>query len=296
MNKLSDDECNIDEKFINKIVSSVKEMDITKMIKILNETIDKLIEDEIDRNIKNDDEKIILKNVVEGYKIFLELVEREYFVEAYSVLRSIFEEILMYMAISVDEELYNIFLKIEKTKIEFSKIKPQSIRKIISNEFNKFLKLDYVDWQKSFDDYYEFLCCVVHPTVLRNYFYGISNSKYGKENIKIIIRTNSLYCKYILLIFLENKIDNKNLEDYYNLFTIHQLLEITTMHEKNDIKKIWNENEKYLHMEVNNELKENLNNSNNQIEEFDYNTFKECLKLMYLEYYIKLFGMNDLPK
>lgn len=80
------------------------------------------------------------------------------------------------------------------------------------------------------------------------------------------------------------------MDRYYNLYILHQCLEIVSMEEKNDIDKVLKDNLYCLHIEINKEIldeinKEEVNEANkmiNQEEIFDYEKFKEGLKYLYI--------------
>lgn len=268
----------------------MKNITIEDLLRNNNKIIDNEILEGLNKFSGNDETKTIIESVIKSYSIFIEMINEEYFIEAFAILRSIFEEILMGIAIEDNQEIYQIYIKIEQNKKERNNIQPCNIRRKASTIFDAITKEEH--WHSDFNNYYTTLCLFVHPTILRNYFYGISNSKYEKENIKIVIKNSGLYCKYLLLIYLKYKQGEKKIQKYYDLYIANQLMEIATMKEKNDIDKVLTENEKYLHLEINkdtimndNSINELINNSNT----FNFSKFKEVVEFLYIEKYIKCF-------
>lgn len=283
------------EEIINKdpIIKSLEDItmhDLNNKLKVL---VDKEILQEYEKFSGNNESKIIIESVIKSYKIFLEMIDRECFIEAFGILRSIFEELLMCVVIDKYEEMYKLYLKIDRSKEEIKKISPSKVRSKASKVFKKF-GIKQVNWDKEFNDYYQTLCFLVHPSILKNYFFGISNSKYKKENIKIIIYNIGLFCKYLLLFFLKYKAGEQEIEKFYDIYVLNQLIKISTMEEKNDIDKILKENEKYLHLDINNELlnnnEKNVNNIIGNNEVFDYKKLEESIKYMYIVSCAKCFN------
>lgn len=278
----------ITESDIEKILES---MEFSKIISSINDYCDNLIQNNYNNIDFNKDEKAVIVNCLRSYNVFLELINREYFVEALSILRSIFESLLMLIDINQNDEIYNLYIKIDRSRSENEMIKPGSIRRRIIEFCGKEFNFYSIDWNKEINDYYSMLCMFVHPTILKNYFNKIAISEGEKNNIKIIIKEIGLYTKYLLLLFLKFKVGNKELNNYYDLYTLNMLLEISMVEDNEKIRKILEDNKDYLHLDINSRLIENEEEKEyiedfkdylNENGEFNVEKFQKVLKVMTL--------------
>lgn len=216
-------------KFVNLItkgqLDELKEIARTKakikFVRILRTHNSKFINSLYhDKNIKK--ETINLLNQTNmSLKNVHKLIKNNSIVDANTILRSCFENLIMGMMIYYDENVYSEFinLSIDDTTRKFTK--PQKLR----NDFRKVLKLVDKDFFNDFsnnqlkdmlDEFYDKLCFFTHSTLIVNAMVELSKEKHTSLYV-FALKQNAYFVELLLYLCLKylNKSTNEPIDINY---------------------------------------------------------------------------------
>ncbi len=285
-------------KFFNKqrkitdddIIKSFKKIKMNKFQKILLKEFNYIFDNAIGNIINNKleitvDEKIIIENICDSLNVVNMLIKKNNYIEALAIIRNIFEECLVCLAINSDDELYSSFIKFYqiRNKQERIMLKPASIRENASNIIKNFFKetnLNWYDWNKKFDEYYDWLCEIVHPSIFKNFIFSIFKEVDNNKNIEILIRTVELYTRFILLIVIKIMAKEDGDEKLYDLFFLLSSTMLMQLKNESIINDIIEKNYVYLHKDENEKILEKFDYNEKNDTSISYDNFEFILKFM----------------
>ncbi len=216
-------------EFVNLItqdnLGSLKEIARTKVknkfVKVLRTDNYKFIKDlYYNKNIKK--ETINLLNQANmSLKNVHKLIKNNSIVDANTILRSCFENLIMGMMIFYDENVYNEFINLSIDDKTRTFTKPQKLR----NDFRKILRLIDQDFFKDFsnkqlkdmlDEFYDKLCLFTHSTLIVNAM--VELSKENRTSIYVFaLKQNAYFVELLLHFCLKylNKSTNESIDINY---------------------------------------------------------------------------------
>lgn len=190
------------EKTKNKFVK-VMRLNITKFINQLDNNV----------NIKKETINLLIqsKNTLNNVH---KLIKNKSIVDANSLLRSSFENLIMAMMINYDNNIYNEFLDLSLNDETRKYTKPQYLR----NHFRKVLRQFDVDLfsdisnrklKEMLDEFYDKLCLFTHSTLIVNAMVELQKN----ENVDIYIfalKQNCYFLEIILYLCLKDLNNSQN--------------------------------------------------------------------------------------
>ena len=138
----------------------------------------------------------IYNKIVDDFKRVNELIQKDDFFNAATVLRTLYENIIYVIATSYD-----------KTIIMTLDTSPISLRSVLEENVNE-LFTDYFE-KEDFNNLYKYLCKIVHPSSMKELISYLTNTikykYYMLNNLKYIM----IVIEYMYLNFLNKKSGNK---------------------------------------------------------------------------------------
>lgn len=244
--------------------------DYKKCMRILNCAnyvyLDKIDNFEFRKISKYNKSKDLYNKITGDFKLVNELIDRQDLLNAATVLRTTYENIIYIIAKSYDKKI-NITLN----------TLPRDLRPILEDNCNEIFT-DYFD-KEDFNEIYKYLCKIVHPSSLKELLSYMSKTikykNYLLSNLKYIM----LVIEYMYLNFLNKKVGNEeskfdlnfiDLSTYVNLMNVSYFIN-DVKDSKSFIKRFfyYDTNNKYItdNQEVLKEVYETLTTKKELIDE-----------------------------
>ena len=244
--------------------------DYKKCMRILNCAnyvyLDKIDNFEFRKISKYNKSKDLYNKITGDFKLVNELIDRQDLLNAATVLRTTYENIIYIIAKSYDNEI-NITLN----------TLPRDLRPILEDNCNEIFT-NYFD-KEDFNEIYKYLCKIVHPSSLKELLSYMSKTikykNYLLSNLKYIM----LVIEYMYLNFLNKKVGNEeskfdlnfiDLSTYVNLMNVSYFIN-DVKDSKSFIKRFfyYDTNNKYItdNQEVLKEVYETLTTKKELIDE-----------------------------
>ena len=151
--------------------------------------------------------KNLYNKIVYDFELVNELIERKDLLNAATILRTLYENIIYVIAMSYDN-------KIEITL----KTSPKDLRSILENNCGKIFS-SYFE-KEDFNEIYKYLCKIVHPSSLKEILSDMTNSikyeNYLLNNLKYIM----VIIEYLYLNFLNKRIGKQENDFYLNFIDV----------------------------------------------------------------------------
>ncbi len=197
----------IAEKRLDELKEIARNKVKTKFVRVLKASNSKLIQQLFhNENIKK--ETINLLNQTNmSLKNVHKLIKNNSVVDANTILRSCFENLIMGMMIYYDENVYKEFIDLSIDDKTRKLTKPQKLR----NDFRKILRLLNVDWfndisntqlKDMLDEFYDKLCSFTHSTLIVNAM--VELSKENRTSLYIFaLKQNTYFLELLLYLCLK---------------------------------------------------------------------------------------------
>lgn len=139
--------------------------------------------------------KYLFDKIIRDFKLVNELIDNNDLLNAATILRTLYENIIYIIAKTYDTSL-DITINVD----------PKKLRRVLENNCNDIFT-DYFD-KNDFNSIYSHLCKIVHPSSMKELLsYMIKTVKY-KEYLLINLKYTMLVIEYMYLNFLNKKIGN----------------------------------------------------------------------------------------
>ena len=248
----------VNEKFIKIMRKSIKNnlMKLNKIVTLKKETTNLLTQS-----------NNTLKNV--HY-----LVRKKSLVDANTLLRSSFENLIMAMMINRDENVYNEFINLSINNQTRHNTKPQTLR----NNFRKVLKdldcdifneISNTELKDLLDEFYDKLCLFTHSTLIVNAMVELEKDESLSVYI-FAIKQNAYFLELLIYLCLKY-LNNSNEEIDVSYIALGYILLLSDVKKEELNKENLDRLNSLLYSDVNNEYfeknKAEINNLNKEIQE-----------------------------
>lgn len=223
----------------------IKKMnDYKKCMKLLN-CANYVFSDEIDcfefkKISKYTKSKPTYEKVKADFKLVNELINRQDLLNAATVLRTLYENIIYIIATSYDKEI--------KTTLDTS---PGELRKVLVENCSSIFT-DYFE-PEDFNNIYKYLCKFIHPCSLKELVSYMNKTIKYKNYLLGNLKYMMLVIEYIYLNFLNKKISNEESKfdlNFIDLCTYVNLMNVA--YYINDVKDSKNFIKRYFYYDTNN--------------------------------------------
>lgn len=197
----------ITEKRLDELKEIARNKVKIKFVRVLKASNSKLIQKLI-HNEKIRKETINLLNQTNmSLKNVHRLIKNNSIVDANTILRSCFENLIMGMMIYYDENVYKEFIDLRIDDKTRKLTKPQKLR----NDFRKILRLLDVDWfndisnaqlKDMLDEFYDKLCFFTHSTLIVNAMVELSKENHTSLYI-FALKQNAYFLELLLYLCLK---------------------------------------------------------------------------------------------
>ena len=186
----------VDAKIIDVMETQKNCMDL--LINVFINEIEKL-------NITNDDKlkktKYIIQKIPEDLNLVMFLInEKSDPINASTILRTTFENMMYIFNVCLDEKIIDSF-----------KIEPYKLRKNVNERYSELFDVNY--FNVFIDEYYSFLCKIVHPTYVKEIFSYIHEDSDFYIAFSCLIEYLAGTLSYMYLCFLNKRLNQKQLTD-----------------------------------------------------------------------------------
>lgn len=187
--------------------------------------------------------KNLYNKVTQDFKLVNELINQKDLLNAATILRTLYENIIYIIAKSYDRKL-NVTLN----------TMPQDLRKVLEENCEDIFT-EHIE-KEIFNEIYKYLCKIVHPCSVKELISYISKNINYKNYLLSNLKYITLVIEYIYLNFLNKKAGNKESNfdlDFINLTTYINIINISYFikelkDDKNNYKRYfyYDTNDKYI--------------------------------------------------
>lgn len=174
--------------------------DYKKCMKLLNCAnyvyLDEIDNFEFKKISKYNKSKYLYNKVTSDFKLVNELIDRQDVLNAVTILRTSYENIIYIIAKSYDKSI-NITLDTA----------PRDLRKILEDNCNNIFT-DYFE-KEDFNEIYKYLCKIVHPSSMKEIMSYMSKTTKYKNYLLGNLRYMTILIEFMYLNFLNKKIGNE---------------------------------------------------------------------------------------
>lgn len=166
-----------------------------------------------DINIKHNESINLLQQSYNTLKNCNEFVRKKYFVDANTLLRSAFENVIMAMMIDSDENVFIEFTNLSINNVTRKFTKPAYLRKrfrdiFISLDEELLGDIDKITLCELFDDFYSKLCHYTHSTLYVSYIVEFQKQE-SIDVLLTIFKLNVYFLETVLYLCLKKLANDK---------------------------------------------------------------------------------------
>lgn len=260
--------------------------DTLKLYKVFSDICDR----KICYYIKNGESKheikeslLFLKSANNSLENSIKLLEKDDYINSLCLLRVAFEAIMISMAIALNNDVYDMYKHYNKNnyaKFLYAKHKnmkkkdpnhqipnlekslkdflsPYKIRKIVSQNYEKIYKEFFLNCEnekevlEELNEFYRYLCDFTHPSIIKAYVYKLQGDRKNSQNIKLLLKQNFIYCKFLLILSLNYLYGNDESINLYKMYEVLFILNICLIHKDEKIKILLKKYDDYLYLNLN---------------------------------------------